>query len=284
MSKKETCCLGEVNGNMDVLRSMREQLIDVSSNKDMAHYKERWNSFGDAIGKMQEAIESEDLADLVAGVRKMKNLLRRQSVRKDLARMESDEKDLKNGDKAGAVADSAKGNAEKKPKGKCSCARCGATIDGSEECIKGALCVECAMQKRPFAPGEKEDKKDEKKAKKGTAFPPEMIGMGGMGGGGAAGGVSGDDTGQGGQAAGDEQGAESEPEEPPVQEPKKKDKERKLKEKPLKLRKRKDKKKKKKQARKETDSEFGAEKRTRIESRLRRRKYKGFGTDEDLGI
>lgn len=155
--------------NLDILRDMRDSLVENSKGREQRRRKaERWTAFDEVSQRISVACETQDLTELVSHVRKMKNLLRRPSVRKDLARLEDKEP-------------------KKEIEGVCKCAQCGKTIDGSEgPCVEGALCVKCAMKKRVEAPGEKDKEKAKKKAEKGIAFPPEMMGM--QGGGGMVGG------------------------------------------------------------------------------------------------
>lgn len=155
--------------NLDILRDMRDSLVENSKGREQRRRKaERWIAFDEVSQRISTACETQDLTELVSHVRKMKNLLRRPSVRKDLARLEDKEP-------------------KKEIDGVCKCAQCGKTIDGSEgPCVEGALCVKCAMKKRVEAPGEKDQEKAKKKAEKGIAFPPEMMGM--QGGGGMVGG------------------------------------------------------------------------------------------------
>jgi len=173
--------LGEKN--LTVLRDIRNKLV-VSGDtaKKRNEQKERWETLGVAAQTISEAVEGQDLESLVSATRKMKNLLRRSSIRKELAQLESEDSSFK----------------KEKPKGSCKCAQCGATIDGYRECISGALCPDCALKKRKAPPGEKEDEKAEKTAKKGTPFPPEMVGTGmggeGMPGDSEKGGMDGNDT------------------------------------------------------------------------------------------
>jgi hypothetical protein len=153
-------------GDLAALKAIRDSLIQDKESEDRNRQRleqERWESFQKTARGIVDSVESQSLPDLVASVRKMKNLLRRPSVKKDLARMEASEPDK-----------------EEKKKGSCKCSKCGKTIDGYNDCIKGALCVKCAMKERDVVPGEKEQDKSEKEAKKGVAFPPEMIAPGGM--------------------------------------------------------------------------------------------------------
>lgn len=161
-------------GELKEVQEMRSALISSGKIKQQEKpVEEHWNDFVDASDKIKVACEDQDLSSLASNVRKMKNLLRRPSVKKELARLESDEtsdakvKELKGG----------KGKDEK-PQGQCNCAQCGKTIEGSREpCEEGALCVDCGMKKRQRPPGEKDNKEAKKKAKKPTPFPPEMVGM-----------------------------------------------------------------------------------------------------------
>jgi len=150
-------------GDLAALQRLRDSLIrdDVSEERGRKRLdQERWSAFKRTAQGIIEAVDDQSLSGLVSSVRRMKNLLRRPSVKRDLAQME-----------AGGVS----GKEDEKPEGSCACAQCGKTIDGYNDCIKGALCVDCAMKERDVPPGEKAKEKDEKQAKKGTAFPPEMI-------------------------------------------------------------------------------------------------------------
>ncbi len=222
--------------NMAVLRGLRESLISDSSSKtEKVAEKNKWDDFSSIADSIKESVEDQDLTSLVTNVRKMKNVLRRPSVKKVLAQLEAVDKKDK----------------DKKPEGNCKCAQCGKTIDGYRECVDGALCPDCAMKSRKSPPGEKEDQKASKKAKKGVAFPPEMIGMGGMG----------QEQGAPGQPPGAAQGGD----------PDDTDKDEKP-EPDMKVAKKK-KKKKKKFDDEENDSSFKREKKkAKTESRLRRRR------------
>lgn len=154
-------------GDLASLQRIRDALIRDELSEERGRERleqERWNAFKRTAQGIVESVDSQSLSDLVSNVRRMKNLLRRPSVKKDLARMEDKDPNGK----------------EEKPEGSCKCAECGKTIDGYNDCIKGALCVDCAMKEREVPPGEKEKEKDEKKAKAGVAFPPEMIAPGGQ--------------------------------------------------------------------------------------------------------
>lgn len=131
--------LGDLSGNLNVLRQMRDQLIDESEQviKDVAE-NERWVSFDLASRKISEACEGRNLESLVSAVREMKNRLRRPAIRKALMRMEAEK--------------------DEAPQGDCKCDQCGGVIDGSSDpCIPGALCTKCALEKRN---GKEEPKKD----------------------------------------------------------------------------------------------------------------------------
>lgn len=157
--------------NMDVLRSLRSELIENTKvESERIRKDERWNVFQKTAAAISESINDQDLENLVSHVRKMKNLLRRPSVKKDLARLETEE-----------TSSSKKSDSKNKPNGNCKCSKCGKTVDGYRECVEGALCPNCALKNRSTPPGEESKEKAEKKAKKGTAFPPEMVGMGGAG-------------------------------------------------------------------------------------------------------
>lgn len=147
-------------GDLESLQKIRDSLIrdGLSETRERQRLEqERWDSFKKTISKMAEAVDGQDLEDLVSSVRRMKNLLRRPSVKRDLAQMEAEDQ------------------GKDKPEGSCKCSQCGKTIDGYNECIKGALCVDCAMKNRETPPGEAEKEKDKKSAEKGVAFPPEMV-------------------------------------------------------------------------------------------------------------
>lgn len=237
--------LGETK-EMNVLREMRESLIRQSNKKDQqALEEERWNSFGKAAQDIQESVENGDLKELVANVRRMKNLLRRPSVRRDLARLEQEDNDKEK-----------KETVPKKdaPKGSCKCSECGGTIDGYRECVAGALCPDCALKSRKKSPGEKDQKKAEKKAKKGIPFPPEMMGVGGGGE---------EPGGEGGEGEAPEE--EPPEEEPPEEEPPEK--------KPPKNQKRKKKKKVSPEKEDEQEVKPGKKSRRQENKRLRRRDY-----------
>lgn len=153
-------------GDLAALQKLRDSLIRDEMSEERGRRRleqERWEAFKKTAQGIVESVDGQSLTDLVAGVRRMKNLLRRPSVKKDLARMEA------SGTGVGV-------DKEEKPKGSCKCAQCGETIDGYNECVKGALCVKCAMKDRDAVPGETEKEKDAKVAKDGVAFPPEMIG------------------------------------------------------------------------------------------------------------
>lgn len=248
--------LGDAVGN-DRLREMRGQLISDDGQTEELE-RERWESFVEASNNIQESVEGQDLQTLVVSVRRMKNLLRRPSVRRDLAKLEGQEDTIPSS-----------GNKDKEAvKGSCTCSACGAKIDGYRECVDGALCSKCALKKRETPPGESDDKKSEKKAKKAIPFPPEMVGMGG----------GGDDT-----TGADDTSASDEPEEKP--EPSAKADSGKV---PPALRKSKlDKKKKKKKKvapgdEDEMEMKGGGKKQRRNESKLRRRDYRR--ALEDFGL
>jgi len=229
---------GMDDNNINVLRGLRSQLIeDKEVVVQRARDNERWESFKKTSEAISESIEGQDLESLASHVRKMKNLLRRPSVKKDLARLESKEK----------------GGKEEKPEGSCKCSKCNGTIDGYRECVEGALCPDCALKDRKAPPGEKEKEKDEKKAKKGTAFPPEMVGTGGMQGGEGDMGGDGDDTGDAGSAAAPAQTAKDDSADSAVSTSKKKDK-------------------KKKKKRFDDEDKMPPKKKKKTESRLRRRR------------
>jgi len=236
--------IADDKNNLALLRSLRKDLVHKDeANSEKLREDARWDTFTEAVENISCACGKRDLGELAAGVRRIKNLLRRPGVRKTLARLESKE------DKKG----------DKKPEGNCSCADCGKVIDGSvDPCAEGALCVDCGMKDRDTPPGEKEAKKDEKKAKKGTAFPPEMMGQGG-----------------GGDKKGAPPGApQDEPEEePPEEKPAKA---------PPSLRKKRGKKKKDKEKEKAATKPFGKPNKTmRAESKLRCRKHRMAAVFED---
>ena len=235
--------IGDDKDNLALLRSLQKDLI---RKEERQKEDARWNTFTEAVDNINCACGRRDLGELAAGVRRIKNLLRRPGVRKVLAQLEAKE------------GKEDKENGKKKPEGKCTCADCGKVIDGSvSPCAQGALCVDCGMKDRDVSPGEKEDKKDEKKAKKGTAFPPEMIGQGG---------------------GGDKQGVppEKEPEEEP---PKKKPEPKEPEKQPPGLRKKKGKKKNNK----ETNAKqwMKDKKKVRNEGKLRCRRYHMASMIED---
>lgn len=158
--------IGDDQNNLSLLRSLREDLVgkDEKQKEDA-----KWAAFEEAVEGIACACGKRNLGELASNVRRIKNLLRRPSVRKSLAQMEGE----------GNKEDNGK---SEKPTGACKCAKCGKVVDGSTEpCAKGALCIDCGMKSREAPPDEKENKKDEKKAKKSTAFPPEMMGQGGGG-------------------------------------------------------------------------------------------------------
>lgn len=248
--------LGETDAR-NVLREMRGHLIedrDVPERNERE--RERWEAFTEAAEKIASSVGQRDLTELASGVRRMKNLLRRPSVRKDLAKLEANEKAPDKIPQKGKDA-----RDDDKPKGGCKCAECGSVIDGYQDCVDGALCVKCAMKRRDAPAGEKDDKDTEKKAKKAIAFPPEMTGAGG----------------EAGQELPPEEDPEEEPEKDPKKEPPKK-------EKPQSLRRRKaDKKKRDDEDEDEQGVKRKGKKQRRQESkRLRRRDYSRVLEDFDL--
>jgi hypothetical protein len=161
--------MGDISGNINVLKDMRDRLMAESRDSEtMIVEDERWGSFFEVSEEIVLACENRDLDDLVVAVRKMKNRLRRPSVRKELARLEAKDDDVS-------------GKA-KSPTGMCKCDNCGKVIDGSKEpCVDGVLCTDCALKKNVVS------KKEQDRKKRKKAVHPGMAGMGGEGGGGGGG-------------------------------------------------------------------------------------------------
>jgi len=165
--------LGDLGGSVNILREMRDQLVERDRQREIED--ERWGSFRKTAEKIEYACESRDLESLVSAARELKNRLRRPAVRKELARLESD--DEPDGDKPDKIP----AKKEKNPTGACKCAVCGKVIDGSREpCLKDALCTDCALKNKVIP-------KDKQKKKK-VVVPPAGGGaeQGGGGGGGGA--------------------------------------------------------------------------------------------------
>lgn len=163
--------LGELINNVEILRNLRNQLIqDEQESRLNKVENERWGSFQSTASKIVEACEDRDLESLVTAARELKNRLRRPSVRKDLARLESDE-DTNSGKKNIPAKD------EKNPEGQCRCAKCKKIIDGSKEpCLDGALCSDCALENKVIP-------KDRQKSKKEVLPAPDVPPGSGMAGG-----------------------------------------------------------------------------------------------------
>jgi hypothetical protein len=162
--------LGDLGGSVNVLREMRNQLVERDRRREIED--ERWGSFGKTAEKIACACESRDLESLVTAARELKNRLRRPAVRKELARLESEDEPGEDERKSKIPA-----KKDKNPTGACKCASCGKVIDGSKEpCIEDAMCTDCALKNKVVS-------KDKQKKKK-VVVPPADTGMGGGGGGG----------------------------------------------------------------------------------------------------
>ena len=171
--------IGDLGRNVDVLRELRNSLVTERRIHERAEVdSERWGTFSQIAESIACACNERDLEALASSVRDMKNKLRRPSVRRDLERLESKDKDA---DKA------------KNPTGECKCADCGAVVDGSKEpCVDGALCTKCALKKKVIS-------KKEQDAKKAKKVGPPVSGQDQMPG----------DDGGGGAETSDEQPRES---------------------------------------------------------------------------
>lgn len=164
--------LGELGGSVEVLRRMRDQLVQQEQVERRREIEdERWESFRRAARKINMACEDRSLESLVTAARELKNRLRRPAVRKELARLEANDTDSDKEDKIPASKD----KKDKNPTGECKCEGCGKVIDGSKEpCVEGALCTRCALKNKVVS--------KHKQKKKKTVVPPSPE-MGGGGGG-----------------------------------------------------------------------------------------------------
>lgn len=197
--------LSEVSRGVELIVELKERLVSENNRRRSELDEGQWDSLTRISSELFEACKKRDLDGVAASTRKMKNRLRRRSIKKRLECLEARGEDFDDqklerkkssstlGGKDNKPSNNASTNDSKQPEGVCKCSSCGKIIDGSKEpCIEGALCSDCALKEKVVS----KKKQDQKKRKK--AVPPTMMPTGTGGGSGDFGGEK-DQEGEGKQ-------------------------------------------------------------------------------------